>query len=334
VAVPACGGDDGGDEDPQEVLDATFAPAQAIESGVFDFSLSIDAEGGSRPGSVEIDLDGPFDGSGEGVPKFDVDAEIKGETSEADVDFSGGLISTGDSAYVNFQQTDYAIPQQLFDQFARTYLKLQRSDQGDQTGGILGSLNIHPQEWLTDLENEGTEDVEGTETIHVSGRADVAKFFEDLQSLAKRAGPAAQQLTPEQLAQAEDSVKTADFDIYSGAEDDVLRRLSATLELEPPEGAPGAPNAVSAEFSITFSDVNESQDVSAPSDARPLTELLQQFGIDQGQLGQGLQGGLGGASGSGGPTAPPSSGQSQAYLECLQTAQGADELSQCAELLQ
>jgi hypothetical protein len=321
VTFAACGGDGGGDEDPQEVLDATFAPAQAIESGVFDVSLSIDAQGGSEPGSVEINLDGPFDGSGDGVPKFDVGAEITGETSESDVDFSGGLISTGDSAYVSFQETDYAVPQELFDQFAQSYLRVQSRDQ-DQGGGILEQVGIRPQDWLTDLENEGTEDVEGVETIHISGRADVPRFFQDLQRLAERAGPAAQQLTPEQLSQAEES------------EDDILRRLTARLELEPPEGNTGAPDSVSAELSITFSDVNEPQEVSAPSGARPLAELLQQFGLDASQLGQGLQGGLGGTPESGGSTAPPSGDQSQAYLECLQTAQGADELSRCAELLQ
>jgi hypothetical protein len=333
VGVAACGDDGGGsDEDPQEVLDATFSPDHSIESGVIDFSLTIDAEGGNQPGTVEIGLDGPFDGGGEDVPRFDIDAEIKGETSDNDVDFSGGLTSTGDSAYVNFQGTDYAVPQGLFDQFAQSYVRLQSRDQNDR-GGILEALNIRPQEWLTDLENEGTEDVEGTEAIHVSGSADVAKFFQDLQRLAERVGPAAGQLTPEQLAQAEKSVTAADFDIYSGAEDDILRRLTANLQLEPAEPAAGAPDSISAELSLTFGEVNESQEVSAPSDARPLRDLLQQFGLGAGQLGQGLQEGLGGGE-SGGSTAPPSSGQSQAYLQCLQTAQGADELSRCAELLQ
>lgn len=334
VGVAACGGDDdgGSDEDPQQVLDATFAPDHSIESGNVDLTLTIDAEGGNQPGSVEIDLNGPFDGSGEEVPRFDIDAEITGETSDNDVDFSGGLTSTGDAAYVNFQDTDYTVPQRLFDQFAQSYTRLQSRDQNDR-GGILEALNIRPQEWLTDLENEGTEDVEGTETVHVSGSADVAKFFQDLQRLTERVGPAARQLTPQQLDEAEKSVTAADFDVYSGADDDILRRLTADLQLEPSEPAAGAPDSISAELSLTFGEVNEPQEVSAPSDARPLTDLLQQFGLGAGQLGQGLQGGLDGA-GSGGSAAPPSSGQSQAYLQCLQTAQGADELSQCAELLQ
>jgi hypothetical protein len=90
------------------------------------------------------------------------------------------------------------------------------------------------------------------------------------------------------------------------------------------------------ELSLTISDVNEPQTISAPSGAQPLSGLLQQLGIDPSRLGGALRGGLGGGGlpQSGGSPAPPSGGASQAYLQCLQQAQGAEAVQQCAELLQ
>ena len=44
--IGACGGDDGGgEEDPQQVVDATFNNEQSIDSGSFDLSLKVEAEG-------------------------------------------------------------------------------------------------------------------------------------------------------------------------------------------------------------------------------------------------------------------------------------------------
>ncbi len=338
VVLAACGGGDGNNEDPEAVLRATFENDQSIQSGVFDLSLTIEAQGGDQPGSVDISLGGPFDGEGEGVPKFDVSADINADTSQGKFDFSGGLISTGDSAFVNFQDNNYDVPQQLFDQFATTFTKLEAKSNGQsgQSGNFLKQLGIDPTTWLTDVQNEGNEDVEGTETIHVSGTADVPKLLADIQTIAKKAGPAAQQLTPDQLSKAADAIKTANFDVYSGTDDDLLRKISANLEVTPPTGTPGAPDSLTVDFSLTFSDVNQSQSISAPTDTQPLSGLLQQFGIDPSQLGGALQGGLGGGSlpQSGGSTTSPSNDASQAYLQCLQTAQGQAALSQCAELLQ
>jgi hypothetical protein len=341
IAIASCGGGGGGgsDQDPEAVLKATFSNDQSIQSGKFDLALKIEAEGGDQPGSVDISLGGPFDASGDGVPKFDVDADVKADTSQGNFDFTGGLISTGDSAFVNFQDKDYDVPQELFSQFASTFTRLedQSKQQSGQSGNFLSQLGIDPTNWLTDVQNDGTEDVDGTETVHVSGTANVQKLLQDIQTVAENAGPAAQQLTPDQLSKAGDAIKKADFDVYSGTDDNLLRKLSANLEITPPEGTAGAPDSLNVDFSLTFSDVNQSQSISAPTDTQPLSDLLQQFGIDPSQLGGALQGGLGSGGSlpqSGGSTAPPSSGASQAYLQCLQTAQGQAALAQCAELLQ
>jgi hypothetical protein len=331
--VSACGGADS-DADPAQVLRDTFSNGQAIESGVFDLSMTVDA-GGDAGGKVELGLGGPFDGAGEGIPKFELTADVKADTPQGDFDFSGGLTSAGNSAFVNFQDTDYQVDQALFDRFATTFTQLQQQgdQQSAQNANFLKSLGIDPTNWLTDLQNDGIEAVEGVDTIKISGSADVPKLLQDIQKIAQRAGPAAQQISPAQLSQVAGAVETADFEIYSGVDDSLLRKISGTLEISPP-----GQDAVGIDFSLSFGEVNEPQTITAPVGAQPLSGLLAQFGIDEsvleGALG-GLQGGLGGGlPQSGGSTAPPTNDAAQAYLDCLQTAQGQNALDKCAELIQ
>jgi hypothetical protein len=343
LIVTACGGDDDeGGEDPQQVLQDTFNNEQSIDSGSFDLSVKVDAEG-DQGGSFEGSLGGPFQSQEAKFPQFDLNAEIKLDTSAQDFSGSAGLTSTGEGAFVSFQDTDYEVPQELFDQFSASFEQLQQQSQaqGEQgSNNLLQSLGIDPSNWLTDLSNEGTEDVEGTETVHISGQADVPKLVEDLKKIAENAPDVGQQVTPEQLGQLDQLtsvIKSAEFDIYSGESDNLLRKLDASLDLEPPAGTAGAPDSVTLELSLTISDVNEPQTISAPSGAQPLANLLQQFGIDPSQLGGALRGGLG-ADGalpqSGGSQTAPSGGASQAYLQCLQQAQGEAAITECSQLLQ
>lgn len=346
LAITACGGDDGGgDEDPNEVLEATFSNQEPVTSGVFDVSVELTATGGEEDGSLTASLTGPFQGADGGFPSFDVDAEADLDSETQDFSGTAGLTSTGDAAFVDFQGSDYEVPADVFQQLATNFTKLQAQTEAQAeeqgSGNFLTSLGIDPTNWLTDVSNEGTEDVEGDEVIHISGEADVAKLVEDLQAIAENAPKAARQASPAdpaQLDQLADSIDTADFDIYSGADDDVLRKFEADVNLKPPAGEEGSPDAVNFKFSIGFSDVNEPQEIAAPADPQPLQGLLDSLGVDSSSLG-GVGSALGAGAGSTGTTPPattpaPSGGASQAYLECLSTAQGQAALEQCAALLQ
>ena len=324
----ACGGDDGGEEDPQEVLDATFDSDQAVDSGVLDISFDVTAEGGDDPGSLEASVSGPFQGGGDGVPQFDMEAEASLDSESQDFSGSAGLLSTGDSAFVNFQGTDYEVPAEAFSQFRTAFEQAQSQGRKGENQDLLGALGIDPSGWLTDLSNEGGEDVEGTETIHVSGQADVPKLIEDLRTITESVPQAAQQVSPAQLDQLDqltDIVTSADFDVYTGADDDILRKLEASMELEPPESG-GSPDSVTVDFTVTLAELNQAQTITGPTDSQPLETLLQQFGVDPSRLGQ-----LGAAAGG---ASEPGSAATQAYLDCLGTAQGADALQRCEALLE
>ena len=170
--------------------------------------------------------------------------------------------------------------------------------------------------------------MEGTETIHIHGDADVEQMFSDLARIAQRVpGDAAPTLDQAQLDQVRDAIQEASLDVYSGKDDRVLRRLSASLTIDPPESAGGSEvDSVNLDLSVTLSDVNDPQEISAPQDAQPISGLLSDLGIsDLGPLG-GPGGSMAGVGGGGGP-AP-------GYLDCIQNATTSDEIRECAAELQ
>jgi hypothetical protein len=333
LGLLACGGDDGGDEDPQQLLNETFSTS--VESGTFDLNFRIEAEGGDQAGDFEAKLGGPFQGRGEAFPEFDIDASVRAESGSQTLSGTGGVTSTGQAAFINFQGTEYAVDQELFDQYVSTYTSLRDQNQA-QNQGLLETLGINPSAWLTDLENDGTEDIEGSEAIHISGKADVPKFIEDLKALTESAGAAAGEVNPEEFDRLEETIESADFDVFAGADDKVLRRLEGTLELKPSEDAPGAFDSLSVEFELNLGAVNEPQEIEAPTATQPLSALLQMLNVDPGRIGESLRGGLQGGGAlpeTGGSTTAPSGDAAQAYQSCLSEAEGQAELQQCAELL-
>lgn len=344
LGIAACGGDEGGDEDPQELLEATFSNQQEVTSGRFDLSLDVTAEGGDDEGDLTASLGGPFQSEEGAFPQFDLDAEL--DLDSASQDFSGeaGLTSAGGSGFVSFQGTDYEVPQDAFDEFSQIYAQLQQqTGSEDQGGNLLSSLGIDPTGWLTDLSNEGDEEVEGTDTIKITGKADVPALVEDLRKIAKQAPKAVGDLSPDELGELDqltDLIEDAEFSFYTGADDNLLRKVEASVGLNPPE-TEDSPDSLSFGFSLTLSELNDAQEISAPADAQPLQGLLDAFGVQLpgGGGGGGGDGGGGGGQGAalpeaGGAPAEPSGESTAAYLECLAQAQGSEATQKCAELLE
>jgi hypothetical protein len=335
LTLAACGGDDGGEEDPREVLEQTFSNDDPIEKGEIELQVEIAAEGGDQPGTLEGRFGGPFSVPEGKVPEFDLDVDIEAGGEQGEFTFEGGLASDGTSGFVNFQGTDYVVPQELLDQFASSFIQLQERGEGSQGSRCsLERLGISALDWITDLENEGTEDVEGVETTHIAGRGDTAALVADLEEIAgcQRANIP---VDASQLDQLEETVESAEVDVYTGVDDRRLRRLSASFDLAPAPDTPGAPDSVAVDLVVTLSELDQEQTIEAPADAQPLRSLLEQLGIDPESIGGkgALRGGLGGLPQAGGPPAEPSDDASAAYLQCLQRARGPEAVQACAEEL-
>jgi hypothetical protein len=369
--LAACGGG-GGSEDPQQVIDQTFSPENQIQSADIDLTVSGNAEG-DQGGSFGASLSGPVQGQSGKVPKFDLTGKLDASTAGQSFNFEGGLTSTGTQGFVNYKGTDYELPANVFSQFKSSYEQAQAQQQKAQgltpseafqqgcTQGLTqnGSSESAASEaceidftgLLTNLSNEGDEDVGGVTTIHVSADANVEQIAKDFAKLVQ-ATPQGQALPQSQIdqivQQASDAVDTATIDVYSGKDDHLLRKLALSLKVTPPSSAGSSVTSVSLNLSLTLNGVNEEQTVEAPSNPKSISELGSQI------PGLGALGALGGASSSGGssgstPTLPgagggggggaatpsvPGGGQiNKAYLDCVAKAQDQAALQACSKEL-
>ena len=351
TALVACGG--GGSESPQDVINQTFGSGHdKLTSADVNLNLKADVTG-SGGGTLDATLSGPFESQGTNkVPKLDLSLKFDAKSqSGKSTSFEGGLISTGDSAFVNYKGTDYEIDQTLFDQYKQLLAK-QGSQQGQSQqspGAVLKQLGISsPQDLLTNLKDEGDADVEGASTQHISGDLDVGKVVDSLKSALSNASTlgglggidTSQLPSAGQLDQVKKQVKSAHFDLYSGKDDHILRRLTISIVVQ--QGV----NKFDLNFDITLGKVNESQTITAPSGAQPFSALLSQFGISPSSLGAlgALGGGVPGSGivGKGTPTTPPTTppsgtsganaAQAQKYLNCVSKANSAADLQACSSL--
>ena len=335
AAVAGCGGGGSSNsEDPNQVLKETFNNQTKVTSGNLNISLNGSVEG-AQSGTLTASVEGPFQaeaGDSKTFPQLDLTAKISASGGGQSFNFDGSLVTTKDNAYVEYQGQAYEVGTALFKKFTQAYQEqaAQAEAQGAQnSSSFFKQFGIDPATWLTNVSNEGTTDVEGTETIHVHGDADVSQIVSDLGKIAQRTpGGTAQRLTPSQLDQVKSYVKSASIDVYSGTSDKLLRKLAVTLSIEPPSDANAPISSVNADFSVTLSDVNQPQTITAPSNAKPIQDLLSQFGINLDSLGS-----LGGGS-AGSQTPGGGGGPGQAYADCLKSAKTPSDFNKCAQQLQ
>ncbi len=342
AVLAACGSSSSGDSsaDPQTVLDDTFNNDANVTSGNLNISLSVEASG-DQSGNFTASLDGPFQSDAAdqtAFPQFDLTAKASGSGAGQSIDFEGGVTATQDSAFVTYQNQAYEIPSATFQQFKSAYeaqAKAAGSSSSSNGSSVLKDLGIDPSTWLTNVTNEGGADVEGQPTIHISGDADVQKILTDLAKAAQNVpGAAAQGLNPSQFQQVSSLIKDAHIDVYSGTDDNLLRKLAVTLDIQPPPAAASGVDDVKIDLSFTLSDVNNPQTISAPSDAKPFSDLQQQLG------GAGILGQLGGTSSlpsTGGPSGGSSSSANAKYAQCVVDAEKSKDptaVNKCLALLQ
>lgn len=283
LGLAACGSDGGGGEssaDAQKLLEEAFS--NKIESAKLSLDAEIQVDGVPQLGGpIKVRLSGPFTDNGPGeIPSLDWDLSFSG----AGQNFAAGATVTGDNAYVSFQGADFEVGTALYGQFAQAY-----KQQGGGSSDALAQLGIKPEEWLEDPKVDSeSEDVAGEETTKISGEVDLIAVIEDLGKASDRMGSVGgtqnplEDLSDSDRKKLEDAIEEASVDVYVSNDDKTVRRFVLDLEFRVPEedrkDAGGAEGG-SAKIDIELADVGEKQEISAPANPRPLTELLSRFGL-------------------------------------------------------
>jgi hypothetical protein len=357
--LAACGGggSDNSGEDPQKVVEN--ASLEGVKSGEFDMSLHVNAEG-DESGEADVSLSGPFEAGAKGeLPQAEVSIEAEGNAEGEELAFDGGLTLLTDRAFVEYEGTPYEVDPTTFG-FLKSALEQAQQQEGseaDVTACQKAAEGIKFSQFAENLENEGSEDVDGTSTTVVSGDLDVEgavdaliKLTEDPACSAQleAAGPLPIGELEEAKSELSKAIKKSHVEIAVG-DDDIVRKFAIELTIEPPH-AKG--EKVELEMEITLSGVNEEQSFEEPANAKPLEALFKQLGVNPlelleagGSQGLGglLEGIMGGSSGggsaesgssSGGGSELGSSAEQKAYVQCLQKAQTPADLQKCARLVE
>jgi hypothetical protein len=328
--VAGCGGgDDNGSEassstDASQLLKDTFSGKKDIKSGKLDLAVSVDA---GSSGTFDAKLSGPFESQGSGeLPKLDIDASLQGSGQN----IQAGVTSTGDKGFISYNGTDYAVDDATFKQFKAGFEQSAKQAGDQNSDQSLATLGIDPSKWLTNTKNEGDAKVGDTDTIKITGDVDVSKLLDDVNNAlqkVKSIGGAQASNLPDQLTEADkkqatDAIKDLSVEIYTGKDDKILRRMVVAMKL----AAQNETADVKLDFQLL--DLNEGQDISAPDNAKPLSDLMSQLGgLGLGGLGSGSSSGSG-SSGSGGAK------NLEKYSQCIQDANGDNtKIAKCADLL-
>jgi hypothetical protein len=350
----ACGSSDSGSSDanPKTVLDeSTF---EGIENADVDLKAKVDVSG-DEGGTVNVAVSGPFQSRGANqLPEADMKAEANGSIGGKDVNFEGGLVLVPNKAFVNYEGDDYEVDPTTFS-FIQSAIEEAQQKSGAESG-TQGTSKCQEEaaskfsaaDFLENLTNEGSADVGGTETTKVSGDLNVAGALEAVTSITEipacssqleAAGPLPLGELDKAEGEIEKALKSATADVYVG-EDNIIRRFSAQLEIQPA----GSSESISLEVDLSLNGVNEGQEISTPSGAKPLSDLFQKLGVNPIELLQGAQNGAGlgglleklgggGLSGLGGAGGASGGGQG-AYIECIKGASTPVELQNCSKKLQ
>jgi hypothetical protein len=147
------------------------------------------------------------------------------------------LVSLGDRAFLTQGNTAWRVPDQIWSSVEAAVA---------QGGGSAVPLDLNPESWVRDVKSEGTQTIDGVETEHVSAVVDPKALAKDLTQAARANGAD---------LPAREPVKRADVDVWVGADDHILRRVSAEVVL-----AAGA----RMELDLRLSNVNEPQTIEAP----------------------------------------------------------------------
>jgi hypothetical protein len=356
LALASCGGGGDGSEEVDDFVDSAFS--QEMVSADLKIDAEVQLEGSpvfERP--LRIQASGPFRTNADKLPSVDLELEIGTDGGGQIV--TTGFLSTGDRAFVKFQDVYYELRASAVRR-ANGTLARKRGRQGS-----LHALGLDPRSWLLLAEDKGEDEVAGVQTRHVAGTLEVESFLRDLNRFARRSGsaiggaagqPSSGPLSREAIRTLAEIVTNPSLDVYIGKEDGIVRRVSGRVEFDVPEGGSeglGGIEAGKIQFSVEFRDVNGDQEIEAPRKARPLSKLSRSLGgldalID-------LAGGEDAPTdGTSDPDVAPQSGDAggdalpeesdtepeeeafREYAECLDDARSGDTeaLQSCAELLQ
>lgn len=254
LLLAACGGGDDGGEDratgltPAELLEQSSQAFAELES--FQIALEVTgnlevSEAAGLPSGAGNLLNGPLDISGEGPVQPPDRASIDVRIAVSGLPLQGNLTRVGDEVFIGVLGQDF------------------RVDLPPEQVALLDFGDLFPTlaSWTTDPVEAGREEIDGEQTVKVTGTLDPATALGDLGPLLG-AGPVT-------AAQARQALSEGTVEFWIGTGDLLPRRVHLVLKADGTGIAEGV-GAIDIDLTANFSAFDEPVDIQAPSNPQTL----------------------------------------------------------------
>jgi hypothetical protein len=258
--VAGCGG---GNRANQVMSDAAGSLGK-LRSGNLTLRLVVSPREGTK-GRIGFELRGPFALRPGGLPVAKiVYTQIAGARQG-----TATFISTGTKAYAEVNGKAYELP-------ASSTNALRQAAGGSGNSSTFAELRI--DNWVKHPAVTDGGQVGGAPTIRVSGDLDVVAAANGLLDLVRQLGRAAPTIEGDQAKQLEKGVKSSSFELWSGRDDHILRRLllKADLGLDVPQSLRrvlGDVVGAKVDFELAVSNPNQPVSVAPPTNPLPSSQL-------------------------------------------------------------
>jgi hypothetical protein len=254
----------GGKGRANEILSDTASNLGKIHSGDLTLRLVVSPREGTK-GRIGFELRGPFALRPGALPIAKVAYTQIAGARQATATF----ISTGSKAYAEVNGKAYELP-------AESTELVRQAAAGIGGSGGLGQFEI--DSWVEDPVAGDGGDVGGAQTDRVSARLDVVDAANGLLGLVRQLGRDAPRIEGDQAKQLEDAVDSSSFEVWSGREDHLLRRLllKADLGFDVPvslQRVLGEVVGAKIDFELAISNPNKPVSVPPPTNPLPSSEL-------------------------------------------------------------
>ena len=213
-------------------------PTPRARLGSAAVDLRVDANGSAHvTGAFVVEEEGR-------LPKFTLTATHRGESASA--------VWTGEQGYVTLEGTPYKIPGLITGQIEAGF------EEANQRQALAPDVS----RWLADPRNEGVVAIDGEETVKISGAANDKQVLADIERLLTQVQSfkLADGLSADEREKASNAIGSLTVTVFTGATDRVLRRLVVS--------------GPDVHLDLKLSRVDEDQEIEAPENARPFSELL------------------------------------------------------------
>jgi hypothetical protein len=264
LVVVACVAGCGGSSRANQVMSDAAANLGKLRSGDLTLRLVLSPREGTK-GRIGFELRGPFALRPGGLPVAKIAyTQIAGAHKG-----SATFISTGTKAYAEVNGKAYELP-------ASSTNALRQAAGGSGGSNSFGQLRI--DNWVKHPVVADGGQVGGAPTTRVSGDLDVVAAANGLLDLLRQLGRSAPRIEGDQAKQLENAVKSSSFQLWSGRDDHLLRRLllKADLGLDTPQSLRrvlGDVVGATIDFELAVSNPNKPVSVPPPTNPLPSSQL-------------------------------------------------------------